>query len=88
MHRAGIQSRWSLWALILIGIAALASDLFLCAGFSGCTVNHRCDAGPVVIVVRDKVPRQCPHTTTFEEKGEPKQIRTEVLLLISLTPYR
>ena len=27
-------------------------------------------------------------TTTFEEKGEPKQIRTEVPLLTSLTPYR
>ena len=26
--------------------------------------------------------------TTFEEKGEAKQIRTEVLLLTSLTPYR
>ena len=24
----------------------------------------------------------------FEEKGEPKQYRTEVLLLTSLTPYR
>ena len=36
----------------------------------------------------DKVTRQCPQTTTFEEKGEPKQIRTEVLLLTSLTPYR
>ena len=24
----------------------------------------------------------------FEEKGEPKRYRTEVLLLISLTPYR
>ena len=24
----------------------------------------------------------------FEEKGEPKQIRTEVPLLTSLTPYR
>jgi len=22
--------------------------------------------------VRDKVPRQCPRTTTFEEKGEPE----------------
>ena len=32
--------------------------------------------------------RQYPQTTTFEEKGEPKQIRTEVLLLTSLTPYR
>ena len=27
-------------------------------------------------------------TTTFEEKGEPKPIRTEVPLLASLTPYR
>ena len=29
----------------------------------------------------------CPQTTAFEEKGEPKQIRTEGLLLTSLTPY-
>ena len=38
--------------------------------------------------MRNKVTKQCPQTTTFEEKGEPKQIRTEVLLLTSLTPYR
>ena len=30
--------------------------------------------------MRDKVARQCPQTTTFEEKGEPKQIRTVVPL--------
>ena len=36
----------------------------------------------------DKVTRQCPQTTTFEEKGEPLRIRTEVPLLTSLTPYR
>ena len=30
---------------------------------------------------------QCPQTTAFEEKGEPKRIRTEVPLLTSLTPY-
>ena len=42
----------------------------------------------VSLSVRDKVTRQCPQTTTFEEIGEPKQIRTEVLLLTSLTPYR
>ena len=42
----------------------------------------------VSLIVRDKVTRQCPQTTTFEEKGEPKQIRTVVLLLTSLTPYR
>ena len=41
-----------------------------------------------LLVVRDKVTRQCPQTTTFEEKGEPKRIRTEVLPLASLTPYR
>ena len=40
------------------------------------------------IIVRDKVTRQCRQTTTFEEKGQPKHIRTEVLLLTSLTPYR
>ena len=42
----------------------------------------------VSLIVRDKVTRQCPQTTTFEEKGEPKQIRTDVPLLTSLTPYR
>ena len=42
----------------------------------------------VSLNVRDKVTRQCPQTTTFEEKGEPKQIRAEALLLTSLTPYR
>ena len=40
------------------------------------------------IVVRDKVTRQCPQTTTFEEKGQPKRYRTEALLLTSLMPYR
>ena len=35
----------------------------------------------VSLSVRDKVTRQCPQTTTCEEKGEPKQIRTEVPLL-------
>ena len=42
----------------------------------------------VSLIVRDKVTRQCPETTIFEEKGEPKRIRTEVPLLTSLTPYR
>ena len=42
----------------------------------------------VSLNVRDKVTRLCPQTTTFEEKGEPKQIRAEALLLTSLTPYR
>ena len=42
----------------------------------------------VSLTVRDEVTRQCPQTATFEEKGEPKQIRTEVPLFTSLTPYR
>ena len=41
----------------------------------------------VPLIVRDKVTRQCPQATTFEEKGEPKRNRTEVLLLTSLTLY-
>ena len=37
----------------------------------------------------DKVTRQYPQSTTFfDEKGEPKRYRTEVLPLTSLTPYR
>ena len=39
----------------------------------------------VSLIVKDKVTRQCPQTTTFEEKGELKRIRTEVPLLISLS---
>ena len=42
----------------------------------------------VSLIVMGKVTRQCSQTTTFEEKGEPKRIRTEVPLLTSLTPYR
>ena len=41
----------------------------------------------VSLIVRDEVTRQCPQTTTFKEKGEPKRIGTEVSLLTSLTPY-
>ena len=42
----------------------------------------------VSLTVMEKITRLCPQTTTFEEKGEPKEIRTEVPLLTSLTPYR
>ena len=41
----------------------------------------------VSLTVRDKFTRQSPQTTTFEEKGEPKQIQTKVPLITSLTPY-
>ena len=36
----------------------------------------------------DKVTGQCPQTTTFEDEGEPKRIRTEAPPLASLTPCR
>ena len=42
----------------------------------------------VSLIVRDKVTRLCPQTTTFEVKGEPKRYRTEGLPLTSLPPYR
>ena len=44
----------------------------------------------VSLIVRDKVARRLspPITTFFEERGEPKRTRTEVLLLTSLTPCR
>ena len=43
----------------------------------------------VSLIVRGRVTRQCPQTTFFlEEIGELKQIRTEVLPLTSLPPYR
>ena len=42
----------------------------------------------VSLIVRDKVARKCPQTTTFEQKAQPKRIRTGVPLLTSLTPYR
>ena len=42
----------------------------------------------VSLIVRDKVTRPCPQTTTFEKKGQPKRYRTEVLPLTSLPPYR
>ena len=44
----------------------------------------------VSLTARDKVTTQCPKTTTFEEKLRRAElgIRTEVLLLTSLAPYR
>ena len=42
----------------------------------------------VSLIVRNKVTRQCPQATIFEEKGELKRIRTDVPLLTSLTARR
>ena len=35
----------------------------------------------VSVIAAERVTRQCPQTTTFEENGEPKRIRTELLPL-------
>ena len=40
----------------------------------------------VSLIVRDKVTGQRPQTTTIQEKGEPKRIRTEAPRLTSLMP--
>ncbi len=40
----------------------------------------------ISLIVKGKVTRQCPQTTPFEEKREPKRIRTEAPLLTSLKP--
>ena len=39
----------------------------------------------VSLIVRDKVTRQCPQTTTFEEKGFQSGFEPRSLLLTSLT---
>ena len=50
------------------------NDFCIIMGSDECHFN-------VSLIVRDKVTRQCPQTITFEEKGEPKWIKTEVHLL-------
>ena len=40
----------------------------------------------VSLIVRDKITRPCPQTTTFEEKGESKRYQTEVLPLTIFPP--
>ena len=42
----------------------------------------------VSLIMRDKVTKQCPQTTTFEDKGGPKWNRAEAFLLTSQAPYR
>ena len=42
----------------------------------------------ISLIVRDKVTRQCPQTTTSEVKGEPKWNRTAVLLFTGPMSYR
>ena len=39
----------------------------------------------VALIVSDKVTSQCPETTIFQEKGEPKRIRSEVPLLTTMS---
>ena len=51
------------------------NDSCIKMGSDGSPFNH------ASLIVRHRVTRQCPQTTTFEERGEPKRNRTEVFLL-------
>ena len=42
----------------------------------------------VSLTVMDKVTRQCPQTTTFEEKGEPERKETGILPTNALDPNK
>ena len=60
--------RWGKREIILIPIAILSPPERL-PHYDGQDESHF----NVLLTVRDKVTRQCPQTTTFEEKGEPKR---------------
>ena len=79
--RGGLR-RWGEWEILYLSLHCHhQNDSCIKMGSDESHFN-------VSLIVRDKVTRQCPQTTIFEEKGEPKRIRTEVPLLTSLTPYR
>ena len=51
--------------------------------FEGKGQRNGAEALLLTLIVRDTVTKQRPQSTTFEERGEPKRNRTEVLLLMS-----
>ena len=63
----------------LLSFLFLFVCLFLC-----CSFHHESDSCIIIgsneshfnvsLIVRDNVTRQCPETTSFEEKGEPKAV--------------
>ena len=53
----------------------------------GAILMFQCE-GQSSLIVKDKIRRLSTNQNPFEEKGEPKRYRTEVLLLTSLAPYR
>ena len=55
-----------------------------CSGEMGSDKSHF----NVSLIVKGKYTSQRPQTTSFQETGELKRIRTDVPLLTSLTPYR
>ena len=82
--RRGWEGVWRWWKREIIYLSLhyhRQNDSCIKMGSNGSHFN-------VSLIVRDKVTRQCPQSTTFEEKGEPKRIRTEAPLLNTLTPYR
>ena len=66
--------RWGEWVIIYLSLHCHHhSDFCIKVGSSESHFN-------VSLIVRDKGTRQCPQTPIFEEKREPKRIRTEVPL--------
>ena len=59
-----------------IPIATLSASALRWAAMRAILIFHNCEE------------KSHKTATTFEEKGEPKRIRTEVLLLTCITPYR
>ena len=67
-RREGEGLRWGKREIIYLSLHCHHhNDFCIKVGSDGSHFN-------VSLIVRDKVTRQCPETTSFEEKGEPKQI--------------
>ena len=73
--------RWGKREIIITPVATLSPPELRWAVMRAIVMFHNC-------VGQSQKTVSCLQTTTFQEKGEPKRTRTEVPLLISLTPYR
>ena len=71
-----------------IPIATLSPPLRMTPALRWAAMSRAESHFNVSLIVKDKVTRQYPLTTTFEASGEPRPgIRTEVPLLTSLASY-
>ena len=65
IREGGMEVGWRGRLYIYIYLSLHRNDFCIKAGSDQNHLN-------VSLIVRDKVTRQCPQSTTFEEKGEPK----------------